>query len=157
MHDPFAGWMSEVSSDAITILPSDINGEARANLWSFSLTAEQAIAVTPSDVEAFLGEIINARRNWLTLHSVSTGAMRFYCWHDEQAAQLRLSLVSAKHGRIPFGCRVEEVQDLAVVARSFLHPKYHDGIPWDELKPVSTDLPDVVSEFTLFVWCVSLP
>jgi hypothetical protein len=46
--------------------------------------------------------------------------MRFYCWHDTQAGQLRFSLVSACHAALPFECPIEPAADLAVVIWSFL-------------------------------------
>ena len=46
--------------------------------------------------------------------------MRFYCWHDAQAGQLRFSLVSAGLEPLPFGCPVESEAELGQVVRDFL-------------------------------------
>jgi len=45
--------------------------------------------------------------------------MIFYCWHDRQARQLRFSLVSSAHGRLPFACEIE-VTDMAGVVGSIV-------------------------------------
>jgi hypothetical protein len=79
--------------------------------------------------------------------------MLMYCWHDEQAGQLRLSLVSASHGRLPFGCEVAPVEDLGAVVRSFLGSPYLGGIDWSELRPSAADeVADDSPPYVLPVW-----
>jgi hypothetical protein len=46
--------------------------------------------------------------------------MLLYCWHDGQADQLRLSLVSMSHGQLPFSGSIERVADLSLVVQAFL-------------------------------------
>jgi hypothetical protein len=52
------------------------------------------------------------RGRWLAEHGV--GPMRFYCWCDDQARQLRFSLVSAGPSLLPFRCLVEPAAELGV-------------------------------------------
>lgn len=157
MREPFASWLADVANDEVIISAGDINVEASENLWSFSLSADQAADVTASDVEVFLQAIIGARREWLSVQGVNTGSIRFYCWHDEQAAQLRLSLVSACHGRVPFRCEVKDVSDLTEIVNSFLSSGYHDGIPWEELESVPFEGEIQADRYVVPVWSLSLP
>jgi hypothetical protein len=46
--------------------------------------------------------------------------MRFYCWHDALAGQLRLSLVLAGQPALPFGCPVDPTADPTAVVQGFL-------------------------------------
>lgn len=157
MREPFASWLADVAYDDVIISAGDINAEAQDNLWSFSLSADQAADVTASDVEGFLQAIIGARREWLSAQGVNSGSMRFYCWHDEQVTQLRLSLVSACHGRLPFGCEVKDVGELAEIVNSFLNSGYHDGIPWQEFKSVPSEGEIKADRYVVPVWSLSLP
>jgi hypothetical protein len=115
---PFSEWHAEVAADAVVVRPDDITTEARGNQRSFRLDDGHRAAVAPSEVEEFVRAIAAARGRWLTERGA--GPMRFYCWHDAQAGQLRFSLVSAGQAALPFGCPVDPATDLAVVVRQFL-------------------------------------
>lgn len=136
MPNSFSEWLPEVAADPVLLSPGDLNSEAQANLWTFALTPEEAAVIPQSEVEKFLLEIINSRGKHLLNRKVQPKSVVFYCWHDEQASQLRFSLVSKSHGRLPFGCRVKEVSNPSSIVRSFLQSPYHGGIPRDELQPV---------------------
>lgn len=106
-----SNWLTMAKDDAVEIDPDDINHEARTNMWSFSPTDEETPQIHAADIVAFIGEVIAAR------HSALKGEdMLFYCWHDAQCRQLRFSLVSRSHGRLPFRCTLRETQDLALIA-----------------------------------------
>jgi hypothetical protein len=115
---PFPWWLAEVAADAVVVRPDDIIAEASGNLWTFGLDDDQRVATTLAAVEEFVRAVAAARRGWLADHGL--GPMRFYCWHDAQAGQLRFSLVSAGPAALPFRCPVDPTVDLAVVARGFL-------------------------------------
>ena len=84
--------------------------------------------------------------------------MLLYCWHDEQAGQFRLSLVSASHGKLPFGCEVAPVEDLGAIIRSFLASPYLGGIPWADLRPLASgELARDPLTYVLPVWVVRVP
>ena len=155
---PLAEWLAEVAADAVTVDPDDINAEANGNLWGFSITAEMAAAMTIADVETFAAGVANARRAWLLQHSA--GPMVLYWWHDAMAGQLRFSMVSAAHGRLPFGCNVIPAVGLRVIADEWLKSPYLDGISWSELSPAPAGEPDQDSEpppLNLPVWSLRLP
>lgn len=116
--NPFPAWLAEVAADAVVVRPDDITAEARGNLWTFGLDDEQRAVVTPDEVEEFVRVIARARGQWLAERGA--GPMRFYCWHDTQARQLRFSLVSAEQVALPFACPVATTADLAAVVRDFL-------------------------------------
>ncbi len=156
VENPLPGWLAEVAAAAVVVRPDDINAEAHGNLCSFSLSPEQAAAVSAAEVVEFVWAIAEARGRWLAAHG--SGPMLLYCWHDEQAGQLRLSLVSASHGRLPFGCEVAPVKDLVAVVQTFLGSPYLGCIPWSELHPLAAG--EVSSEpppYVLPVWIAPVP
>ena len=116
--NPFPEWLAEVAADSVVVRPDDVDVEGCRNLWSFSLSPEQAAGVTVDDVCEFAAGVAAGRRAWLT--ASGAGPLTMYWWHDVQAGQLRFSLVSASHGRLPFGCAVTAAPCLVVVAADWL-------------------------------------
>lgn len=97
--------------DAVVIDPENINHEAISNMWSFSPTEAETPQMHAADIVEFIRELVAARSGALGGEN-----MLFYCWHDAQCRQLRFSLVSRAHGRLPFRCDLRETQDLALIA-----------------------------------------
>ncbi|MDZ5633528.1 hypothetical protein [Janthinobacterium sp. GMG1] len=104
-------WLEMARSDEVLVDADDINHEANTNMWSFSPTEEETPQIHAADIVAFIGELIAACSSALIGED-----MLFYCWHDAQCRQLRYSLVSRSHGRLPFRCELRETQDLALIA-----------------------------------------
>lgn len=157
MSSPFSEWLTDVSADEIVLSPTDINKEARGNHWSFSLSPQPAVDTQTADVVDFLKAVAAARSESLNAQNLFQGSVVLYCWHDLQASQLCLSLVSGRHGRLPFGCQIEEVEHPEPVVLSFLQSRYHSGIPLDEFVPCRETVEPVRAEETLAVWSVLLP
>jgi hypothetical protein len=97
--------------DEVLVDPDDINHEAMTNMWSFSPTDEETPYIEAADIVEFIGQVIAARSS-----ALAGEAMLLYCWHDAQCRQLRFSLVSRSHGRLPFRCALRETQDLSLIA-----------------------------------------
>ena len=104
-------WLAMAKNDAVEIDSENINHEANTNMWSFSPTEEETPQIDAADIVEFIGELIAARSSALVGEE-----MLFYCWHDAQCRQLRFSLVSRSHGRLPFRCELRETQDMALIA-----------------------------------------
>jgi len=97
--------------DLVEIDPDNINHEAISNMWNFSPTDEETPQIHAAEIVEFIEELIAARSSALVGEE-----MLFYCWHDAPCRQLRFSLVSRSHGRLPFRCELRETQDLALIA-----------------------------------------
>ena len=108
---PVYAWLEMAQDDDVLIDPDDINHEAINNMCSFSPTEEETPQMHAADIVEFIEELIAARSSALVGEN-----MLFYCWHDAQCRQLRYSLVSRSHGRLPFRCELRETQDLALIA-----------------------------------------
>lgn len=54
--------------------------------------------------------------------------MFFYVWFDVLAVQLRFSLISTMHEKLPFGCKLEILDDIQPIIASFLNNPYRNGI-----------------------------
>ena len=104
-------WLAMAKDDAVEIDPDDINHEATSNMWSFSPTDEETPQIHAAEIVEFIGQVIEARRSALVGED-----MLLYCWHDAQCRQLRFSLVSRSHGRLPFRCELRETQDVSLIA-----------------------------------------
>jgi hypothetical protein len=163
MIDSFLDSLAEVVQDEITISSSgdNVEVEARANQWSFSISPEQAKILQPYQIVHFITTIMEAREDVLRRHKANH-AMIFYCWFDDQAAQLRLSVVSAHHGILPFGCRLRYTTELGEIVDHFLRSPYHGGIQikgdlqTEDKGEEQTE--DVHQErFVLDVWSVNIP
>jgi hypothetical protein len=122
MASPFSEWLAEIEGDSVVVRPDDVIAEAQGNLYTFGLTEEQYAARPQSEVETFVREVAESRGRWLAKRG---GRMQFYCWHDAQAGQLRMSLVSAA-STLPFGCVIDPSAELSVVVDSFLRKDWSD-------------------------------
>lgn len=117
-----SNWFAMTKDDPVEIDPDDINHEARTNMWSFSPTDEETPQIHAADIVAFIGEVVAARRSALAGED-----MLFYCWHDAQCRQLRFSLVSRSHGRLPFRRALRETQDLALIAERVVNGDWRNA------------------------------
>ncbi len=152
--DTFSDWLTEVAADQVVIAPSDLGAEARGNQWSFALTSRQAAVLSPAHVASFVRAVAAARGRLLSERGAAP--MLFSCWHDDQASQLRFSLVSASHDRLPFHCEVDQSATLESIAASFLDSPYHDGFALSSAFDTDANGEgDAVR--VLPVWVVTLP
>lgn len=159
--NPFAEWLPKVVADPIHVDESEegLNAEALANLWGFGFSSEELRGVSEEDVEGFVRAVEEARERQI-LERFGGRPMAFYCWVDEMLGELRLSIVSASHGRLPFGKPPEIVEDLAEIARAYLACAYHDGIPMGEFRTVTQEDIDAYVEpapYIVRVWASMLP
>lgn len=111
-------WLQLARGDGIVVDDADINWEARENMWVFSPREDQLERVDTDTTMRFVDEIIHLRCTALSDRRLPE--MIFYCWHDHQARQLRFSLVSSSHGRLPFAREVQQV-DLRSIVGSVVH------------------------------------
>ncbi|MCI1050217.1 MULTISPECIES: hypothetical protein [Stenotrophomonas] len=111
--DLLESWFQFATEDALVMDLEHINAEARGNLCAFSPPAEVTLDV--EQVVAFLHRVAAHRSAQIAGH-----AMTFYCWHDMLVRQLRLSLVSSEHGRLPFGCHLIETTDIRSVVQAIV-------------------------------------
>jgi len=156
-QNPFPEWFDEVAAYKITVDAANIYAEAQPNMWSFSISPGQAEIITVHDVKDFIIEVIKARSVQLQEHGFSSGEMVFYCWHDEQAGHLCFSMVSSNHGFLPFGAKLQKVEDLETIINSWLNSPYLHGIPWDDLEILEPGDPNIkdeeqTEEYILQVW-----
>lgn len=115
-------WLSMARDDVVAIDAADILHEAQANMWSFSPHDDAPQDISTAGLVHFITQIMAARQQQLTAQP----PMLFYCWHDAQARQLRFSLVSATHGRLPFGCATNPAATLAAIAERVVHGDWYN-------------------------------
>lgn len=105
--------------------------------------------VAEEEVVRFLDAAIEVRRG-----QVGQGVrpVTFYAWHDEQAMQLRFSVVRCTPVTLPFGARVEIVPDVRSIVRAFLAGD--ECIAWNELDGSHRVPPGPRMPHTVRVWAV---
>ena len=136
--------------DLVEIDPDNINHEAISNMWSFSPTDEETPQIHAAEIVEFIEELIAARSSALVGEE-----MLFYCWHEAQCRQLRFSLVSRSHGRLPFRCELRETQDLALIAERVVNGDWRNE---DFMQAPSEDGDaQVPLPFVLPVFAVAVP
>ena len=145
-----SSWFTMAKDDAVEIDPDDINQEARANMWSFSPTDEETPYIEAADIVEFIGQVIAARSS-----ALGGEEMLLYCWHDAQCRQLRFSLVSRSHGRLPFRCALRETQDLSLIAERVVNGDWRN----ENYMQVPSEQGDEqeVAPFVLPVFVVPVP
>ncbi|MDN2696303.1 hypothetical protein O0882_08245 [Janthinobacterium sp. SUN073] len=136
--------------DEVFIDTDDINHEAITNMWSFSPTDEETPQIHAADIVEFIGQVIAARRS-----ALAGKDMLFYCWHDAQCRQLRFSLVSRSHGRLPFGCELRETQDMALIAERVVNGDWRIEDPMQA--PSEEGDEQEAAPFVLPVFVVAVP
>ncbi len=155
-ENPFPGWLAEVASDEIVVDPEDIKAECLPNMWCFSVSPEQAGATTVQDVKDFISQIVEARSSQLRALEHPAGSMVFYCWHDFQAGQLRFSLVSASHGHLPFGNKLQPVGGVERIIESWLTSPWLHGIPLTDVRcesgPPEEEEEDEENTWVVEIW-----
>lgn len=132
--DLLESWFQFAAEDALVMDLEYINAEAHGNLCAFSPPAEVTLDV--EQVVAFIHRVAAHRSAQVAGH-----AMTFYCWHDMNVRQLRLSLVSSVHGKLPFGCHHVETTDI----RSVVQPIVLDD--WNNPRFMCFEESDASDEF----------
>ena len=150
-------WLHSCSLPDETVLSGDRQEEASGNLTWISPTAAQAEKLTPGDLAQWARAI--ADRRALQLKQLGCGAafMRFYCWHDGLAGQLRTSAVRNDGHPLPFACMVSETEDIESVCVEFLR-SYLPAPSQSESDVELADDDDLnVEPFYLRVWVTQIP
>lgn len=129
---PFPAWFKDVVTEKLIVEPKDIDIECQANMWSVSLSPEQAKIVSIENVKDFILQVKLAYIDQLCAQGYPEGSMCFYCWHDEQAGRLRFSLVSASHKYLPFPCKLRGVEDIEAIVGDWLICCNLHGTDWEE-------------------------
>jgi hypothetical protein len=150
MEAPFDRWLARVVGNEVVTDADDILREAHENLELFAPRSDELRGVSVGSVTDFLGQLI--RRRHEQLHDAP---MTLYCWHDGQAGQLRVSMVSTSHQKLPFKCMIHIVATPEVIARSVVEHDWHakEAPP----APAAADsLADDEAAFVLSVFAVVL-
>lgn len=106
MNDIAEKWILELSEELGLIPSSEVNEEARSNMFTFGIDETWS----NEDIVNFIFKCSEVYASKNTLQP-----MWFYSWYDDQAFQLRLSAVSQEHKKLPFGCNLKQVsiEDIA--------------------------------------------
>lgn len=123
----------------------DMNAQANANLFCFS---PREADIAELDLTVMQQFIADTEQHFASLLG-PLQTMEFYCWHDVQVRQLRFSLISACHGRLPFNCEYQINSQVTQLLKSILIGDWLNP-DWPEN---SAGLPQST---TLSVYCTTL-
>ena len=113
MHKTLKNWLEELAEETIIVSSEDINEEANGNMVTFGINQNLLSEWEKGSVTEFLTSCSNLYSN-----KSNDQRMVFYSWFDEQAGQIRISAVNQKHGKLPFGCKLNKV-DLEELVNGF--------------------------------------
>lgn len=154
-------WLEEVGAARVVCAPDDILEEANGNLWHLEAPPEPGPLPEVAQVEALVRSVVEARRR--QLRETGGGPMRIYWWHDDLAGQLRFSLVSSSHRRLPFACKIEPAPALGEILSGWLASPWLRGIPLSSLsvressEDSDTGDPEPETPYVLQVWSAEVP
>ncbi|WP_165959580.1 polymorphic toxin-type HINT domain-containing protein [Nonomuraea longispora] len=111
---------------------NDPNREARENLATFSMGDASELDEV---AEAILAAGIRLRARFATSRTPIT----FYVWYDEQAGQLRLSVVSTGVDELPFRGKYRIVHELDSIIECIKSDAAPGFISWNDLEEVGGD------------------
>ena len=122
---------NEILHDTLFIGHSsdDLSQEIRTNTWHISMSAKERASASREELLNFFSDVMNNRRQQIQ-DSHSDHGMWFYVWHDQQASQLRFSLISDFHTHLPFGATTAP-ETLETIIDEFLTS--NDHIPFSAL------------------------
>ncbi|PKF56464.1 hypothetical protein CW748_09720 [Alteromonadales bacterium alter-6D02] len=104
MHSTLNQWLRELEIETQIVHSTDINEEANSNMVTFGTNESLLQDWGKDSIKAFVlecAELYNLKN--------TVAPMTFYSWYDEMAGQIRISAVSACHGKLPFRCNVNQV------------------------------------------------
>lgn len=144
---PLDRWLA-----AVQVLPLR-GADPNENLLWFPLADAQAASLAEEEITAFL---LEAGRDYCRKATAPPGNGWFYAWVDEQAGQLRCSFCRGQStADLPFGARLQVVDDPALIAQQALASAFASGIPWGALRDAPTTEEEEESEFVLTVFVLS--
>lgn len=137
-------------------VPGDFTSQ---NLFSFSLTSQQARRLSVDEVDAFLEA---AFREYALQLASAPAALWFYSWHDEMSGTLELCAAPAdRPEELPFSCDLDICKTPTAVSTAFLKSRYLEGIPWSDLEDSSweegSDVEDEEAPVVLTVFARRIP
>jgi hypothetical protein len=150
-EDPLALLVLSYLDDLeIELRPQNLALEPQLNTWHYSIPEG---GFDPSAVSAALQHV--ARQ----LSKRSSGQSgTFYCWYDEQAGQIRLSLSSRPVDQLPFGGRYRSVPDADEVLQLAIADQHPGVVLWEELaQTTESGEAEEAPEPPFAVWTASIP
>jgi len=111
----------DIINDEIFIghTPEDLTQEIRTNTWLISMISEERANTSSEVLLAFFQAVIDNRIEQVR-HSEANHGMWFYVWHDQQASQLRFSLISDFHAKLPFDANITST-NLETIIEEYLN------------------------------------
>ena len=108
----------------------DLSAELANNTWFISMSKAEREKYTVNELSHFINAVIDNRHSLLSVLNIQH-AMYFYLLHDKQACQLRFSLISDFHDKLPFTASVIH-SELNTIVGEFL--KSDEVIHWSKLE-----------------------
>jgi hypothetical protein len=108
----------------------DLKTEIKNNTSFISINSIDKSKIKLDDLLEFYEALISKKSEQIK-ETLSSHRMIFYTWFDEQASQLRFSLISDSHEKLPFGAAIIST-DLAEIITMFLDSE--GMIPFIELE-----------------------
>lgn len=150
---------NEILHDTLFIGHSadDLQQEIRTNTWHISMSIEDVAIISRQEIVHFFYNVMNNRKDQIRQSGVKHG-MWFYVWNDRQASQLRFSLISNFHQKLPFRAETRP-ETLETIIDQFLYVYDHSPasvLESDDYDEAEQSSEDDISTFVLPVFKTQL-
>ena len=125
--------------------------ELEDNCFEVTLSAEEIAKTSADEICSLLKKIKEQRKIELSNSDYSIDLV-YYLWHDVLANALRFGFINAAHGKLPFGCKLQIVDDESEIIRDFLLLSVMDPLSLDNFTDNIDDTDEDESEFILKVY-----
>ena len=111
-------WLSELRDEISIIESTELNKEAHENMYTFTISEHNFKEWGLDSIQKF---ILDCRDLYIS-HKPNI-PMKFYSWFDEQAGQLRISMVSSSHNKLPFRGKIQNCDLSVLLSNIYFHNK----------------------------------
>ena len=98
-------------------IPSE---EIYHNMWCIGLEDDLIKSITCKELKHVVNRLIENRQQQLKHINFHKNVV-FYMWFDQQALQLRFNIISGDETKLPFGCKVQLVNDFESILNNFMN------------------------------------
>ena len=149
--------LAEIINNKLFLTDStqNLEEEIAKNCHLISIDKKLASEIQPKELLDILKKVRENRLSQLNQSNLKAN-LKYYSWFDEQACQLRFNIINSNHPSLPFGAKINIVDNESVIVKAFIASNYHDGIPWEDFNKLETDIDNTEEKESGFILDVYL-
>ncbi len=116
--------------NADLVFTGNVDEEIDANMWAITFDCSLAEYITIVELKKCIDAFLEKKREQAAECAIPIAC---YIWVDEQAFQLCLNIISGHTTKLPFGCKINLVEDINPILEKFLTSARVGVIPWEDI------------------------